>query len=104
MWGVGPVTRARLTEIGVLTIGQLAKTPGWSLERLLGPAAGAKLAALAWNRDPRKIKTHRGLDQQERSRRLVGSLPTSEFFDPPCFILQTESAAVSGPNLGLGEP
>jgi Nucleotidyltransferase/DNA polymerase involved in DNA repair len=59
MWGVGPVTRARLTEIGVLTIGQLAKTPGWSLERLLGPAAGAKLAALAWNRDPRKIKTHR---------------------------------------------
>ena len=40
MWGVGPVTKARLAEIGVLTIGQLAKTPGWSLERLLGPAAG----------------------------------------------------------------
>jgi len=59
MWGVGPVTRARLAEIGVLTIGQLAKTPGWSLERLLGPAAGEKLAALAWNRDPREIKTHR---------------------------------------------
>ena len=43
MWGVGPVTKARLAEIGVLTIGQLAKTPGWSLERLLGPAAGEKL-------------------------------------------------------------
>jgi len=56
---VGPITRARLAEIGVLTIGQLAKTPGWSLERLLGPAAGEKLAALAWNRDPREIKTHR---------------------------------------------
>src|ERR1700761_9504211 len=28
MWGVGPVTRARLAEIGVLTIGQLAKMPG----------------------------------------------------------------------------
>jgi hypothetical protein len=28
MWGVGPVTRARLAEIGVLTIGQLAETPG----------------------------------------------------------------------------
>jgi DNA polymerase-4 len=55
MWGVGPVTRARLAEIGVFTIGQLAKTPGW----LLGPAAGEKLAALAWNRDPREIKTHR---------------------------------------------
>jgi DNA polymerase IV len=43
----------------VLTIGQLAETPGWSLERLLGPAAGDKLRALAWNRDPRQIKTER---------------------------------------------
>src|SRR5271165_4080661 len=59
MWGVGPVTKARLAEIGVTTIGQLANTPGWSLERLLGPAAGETLAALAWNRDPREIKTHR---------------------------------------------
>jgi DNA polymerase IV len=59
MWGVGPVTKARLAEIGVLTIGQLAETPGWSLERLLGPAAGEKLRALAWNRDPRQIKTDR---------------------------------------------
>ncbi len=58
MWGVGPVTKARLSEIGVLTIGQLAKTPGWSLERLLGPAASEKLTALAWNRDLREIKTH----------------------------------------------
>src|SRR5436853_5420729 len=33
MWGVGPVTRARLAEIGVQTIGQLAKVPGHSLER-----------------------------------------------------------------------
>ena len=59
MWGVGPVTRARLAEIGVLTIGELAMTPGWSLERLLGPAAGGTLAALAWNRDPREIQIHR---------------------------------------------
>ena len=59
MWGVGPVTRARLAEAGVLTIGQLAHTPGGSLERLLGPAAGEKLAALAWNRDRRVIRTKR---------------------------------------------
>ena len=31
MWGVCPVTRARLAEIDVHTIGQLAKEPGWSL-------------------------------------------------------------------------
>jgi DNA polymerase-4 len=58
MWGVGPVTRARLAESGVSTIGQLARTPGSSLRRLLGPAAGEKLTALAWNRDPREIRTH----------------------------------------------
>ncbi|MGK9170365.1 DNA polymerase IV [Inquilinus limosus] len=59
MWGVGPVTRARLADSGVHTIGQLAEMPGWSLERLLGRAAGEKLAALAWNRDPRAIETRR---------------------------------------------
>jgi DNA polymerase-4 len=58
MWGVGPVRKAGLAVIGVQTIGQLANTPGWSLERLLGPAAREKLAALAWNRDPRQIKSH----------------------------------------------
>src|SRR5260370_1987779 len=59
MWGVGPATRARLAETGVLTIRQLAKKPGCSLKQVLGSAAGAKLAALAGDRDPREIKTHR---------------------------------------------
>src|SRR3954463_9569038 len=36
-----------------------AKMPGWSLQRVLGRAVGEKLAALARNRDPREIKTHR---------------------------------------------
>jgi DNA polymerase IV len=58
MWGVGPATKARLAEIDVHTIGQLAQVPGWSLERLLGPAARDKLTALAWNRDPREIRTN----------------------------------------------
>ena len=58
MWGVGPATKARLAEINVHTIGQLAKVPGWSIERLLGRAARDKLTALAWNRDPREIRTH----------------------------------------------
>jgi DNA polymerase IV len=59
MWGVGPVTRGKLAEMGVDTIGQLANVPGWSFEHLLGRAAGEKLNALAWNRDPREIKTRR---------------------------------------------
>jgi len=59
MWGVGPVTKARLADIGVCTIGQLARTSERSLTQLLGPAAGEKLAALAWNCDPREIRSHR---------------------------------------------
>lgn len=77
MWGVGPVTKARLAEIGVLTIGQLAKTPGRSLGQLLGPAAGEKLTALAWNRDPREIK----MDRRSRSagaQSAIGRKPAEE--------------------------
>jgi DNA polymerase IV len=77
MWGVGPVTRARLAEIGVHTIGQLAKMPGYSLERLLGRAAGEKLTALAWNRDPRQIRTgHRA--QSAGAQSALGKKPAEE--------------------------
>src|SRR4051795_1252511 len=58
MWGVGPATRARLAESGIATIGDLAKSSTGAIARLLGHAAGEKLAALAWNRDPRAIRTH----------------------------------------------
>ena len=77
MWGVGPVTKARLAEIGVLTIRQLANTPGWSLEQLLGPAAGEKLAALAWNRDPRVIATHRRA-RSAGAQSAIGKRPAEE--------------------------
>ena len=87
MWGVGPVTKARLAEIGVLTIGQLAKTPGWSLERLLGPAAAEKLAALAWNRDPREIKAHRRT-RSAGAQSAIGRRPAEErVFRPTLFHL-----------------
>jgi DNA polymerase IV len=59
MWGVGPATKARLNARGIHTIGQLAQMPGWSLQRVVGRAAGEKLTALPWNRDPRDIETRR---------------------------------------------
>jgi DNA polymerase-4 len=59
MWGVGPATEARLAKNGITTIGQLAESSPASVERLLGHAAGRKLTALAWNRDPRQIQTRR---------------------------------------------
>jgi len=77
MWGVGPVSKARLADIGVHTIGQLAKTPGLSLERLLGPAASEKLTALAWNRDAREIKTRRRA-QSAGAQSALGRKPAQE--------------------------
>jgi DNA polymerase-4 len=77
MWGVGPVTKGRLAAIGVNTIGQLAMTPGWSLERLLGPAASEKLAALAWNRDLREVTTHRRA-QSAGAQSALGRKPAEE--------------------------
>ena len=82
MWGVGPVTKARLAEIGVLTIGQLAKTPGGSLERLLGSAAGDKLAALAWNCDPREIKTSRQAQSAGAQSAIGRKLAEESVFQP----------------------
>jgi DNA polymerase IV len=55
LWGVGPVTRARLAERGIHTVGQLAATSPDALRRLLGQAAGATLGALATNVDPRPV-------------------------------------------------
>jgi DNA polymerase IV len=77
MWGVGPVTKARLAEVGVHTIGQLAQMPGGSLGRLLGRAAGDKLTALAWNRDPRDIKTHRRA-RSAGAQSALGKKPAEE--------------------------
>jgi len=59
MWGVGPATRARLADAGVITIGQLAQSSPSATERLLGRAVGGKLTALAWNRDARAIQIRR---------------------------------------------
>jgi DNA polymerase-4 len=59
MWGVGPVTRARLAATGIRTIGHLAAADAPILQGLLGQALGAKLSSLAVNADPRHIETSR---------------------------------------------
>src|ERR1700749_2170527 len=77
MWGVGPVTKARLAAIGVETIGQLANTHARSLERLLGPAAGEKLAALAGDREIRCIRSHHRA-QSAGAQSAIGRKPAVE--------------------------
>jgi DNA polymerase-4 len=57
IWGVGPTTERRLHEVGVYTIGQLARTGSPILATVLGEAAGAKLANLSANFDERTVET-----------------------------------------------
>ncbi|RWL18078.1 DNA polymerase IV [Mesorhizobium sp.] len=85
MWGVGPVTKAKLTERGILTIGQLANTPGRSIERLLGTAVGEKLSALAWNRDPREIRTHHRA-RSAGAQSALGRKPAAESVFKPALL------------------
>jgi DNA polymerase-4 len=77
MWGVGPATESRLATIGVTTIGQLAERSPESVERLLGHAAGRKLTALAWNRDPRQVQT-RGRAHSAGAQSALGRQPAIE--------------------------
>jgi DNA polymerase-4 len=55
LWGVGPKTEARLKLLGLATIGDLARTEPGTLERKLGAASGAHLAALSRGIDPRSV-------------------------------------------------
>ena len=59
MWGVGPVTKARLAGAGIRSIGDLVAASGTLLDHLLGKSAGARLASLAVNVDARRIETVR---------------------------------------------
>lgn len=52
LWGVGPATAKRLSELGVATVGDLAALPQPVLVRALGKAHGRHLAALAHGEDP----------------------------------------------------
>lgn len=82
MWGVGPATKARLAGLGIATIGDLTRTSKAALTRLLGPAAAEKLAHLAWNRDPREIRTHhRG--QSAGAQSALGRKPAEEHIYRP---------------------
>jgi DNA polymerase-4 len=66
LWGVGPVTAAKLHDRGVHTVGQVAKIPELALVAMLGRGSGRHLHALAHNRDPRPVK-------RRRRRRSMGS-------------------------------
>ncbi|HXD11272.1 MAG TPA: DNA polymerase IV, partial [Anaerolineales bacterium] len=58
LWGVGPKTSARLTELGIHTIGDIAKWPESEMLRLFGEN-GRELSRHAKGIDDRPIETER---------------------------------------------
>lgn len=76
LWGVGPVTAARLREQRITTVGQVARLTEASLAALVGRAAGRHLHALARGHDPRPVESRR----RRRSigaQRALGRRPVS---------------------------
>ncbi|HEX3622481.1 MAG TPA: DNA polymerase IV [Acidimicrobiales bacterium] len=66
LWGVGPVTAAKLHARGIRTVGEVALLAEPALISMLGLGWGRHLHALALNRDPRPV-------QVGRRRRSIGS-------------------------------
>ncbi|HEY0000723.1 MAG TPA: DNA polymerase IV [Actinoplanes sp.] len=56
LWGVGPVTSAKLRDHQIRTVGHVARVGEAALVSLLGAGAGRHLHALAHNRDPRRVR------------------------------------------------
>ena len=56
LWGVGRVTSAKLRSNGITTVREVATVGEQGLVRMLGRASGRQLAALADNRDPRRVR------------------------------------------------
>ncbi|MET7709473.1 DNA polymerase IV [Micromonospora sp. NPDC005413] len=59
LWGVGPVTAAKLRERRIRTVGEVARLGEAALVSMLGAGAGRHLHALAHNRDPRAVQVGR---------------------------------------------
>ena len=59
LWGVGPVTAAKLNERGIRTVGHVARIGEAALITILGEHAGRHLSALAHNKDARRVETGR---------------------------------------------
>ncbi len=58
LWGIGPKTAARLSELGVRTIGDIARWPEAELARLFGEH-GREMARRARGQDDRPVMTER---------------------------------------------
>jgi DNA polymerase-4 len=76
LWGVGPVTAAKLHDRGFEAVGDVAQLGEAALVSMVGRAAGRQLHALAHNRDPRRVRAGRRRGSIG-SQRALGLRPRS---------------------------
>jgi DNA polymerase IV len=76
LWGVGPVTATKLRDGFITSVGQVAQLGETTLVRMLGPAAGRHIHALAHNRDPRPVQVGRRRHSMG-TQRALGRKPRS---------------------------
>jgi DNA polymerase IV len=76
LWGVGPVTAAKLHDRGFETVGDVAQLGEVALVSMVGRAAGRQLHALAHNRDARRVRVGRRRGSIG-SQRALGLRPRS---------------------------
>ena len=77
LWGVGPVTSAKLRARGIVSVGEVAALREATLVELVGRAAGRQLHALAHNRDPRRVQVGRRRSSIGSQRALGRGSPRS---------------------------
>jgi DNA polymerase-4 len=81
LWGVGPVTAAKLHARGIRTVGEVAGLAESALVAMLGLGSGRHLHALALNRDPRPVQVGRRRGSIGSQRALGRSPRTAEAVD-----------------------
>ena len=81
LWGVGPVTAAKLHERGITHVGEVALVGEEVLVAILGRGVGRHLHALAHNRDPRPVQTGRRRRSMGAQRAIGRARHTPEEID-----------------------
>jgi DNA polymerase-4 len=81
LWGVGPTTSAKLRNLGITTVGEVAALHKHALIALLGRASGRHLHALAHNLDPRPVERRRRRRSMGTQRALGRGRRTPEALD-----------------------
>ncbi|MEZ5174951.1 MAG: DNA polymerase IV [Acidimicrobiia bacterium] len=82
LWGVGPVTRRKLNELGIVTVGDIASTPLEAMVVALGRSHASHLSALAHCRDPRPVATGRAAKSMSAQSAMRARIRTLDELTP----------------------